>query len=271
MIYTYYHAGKEEPLDSELFVFGSNLQGVHGAGAAKEAVQRYGALRGKGRGMHGQSYAIPTRTIVMSGEGGSHFETLPLEFIKKEVQLFVQFTHEHPELSFFVTPIGTGLAGYPHADIAPLFKEAKNCRFSLEWKDFLEVKDLTTGSLIIAGSRSIDDVELVRRALSRIPFKPTQIVSGRARGVDRCGEVVAKELGIPVKHFVPNWDKEGKRAGYLRNSDMGIYADAGLLLWDGSSNGTVHMQSVLKKLGKPCWLFTPAELRQPVAEPVLNP
>lgn len=102
MIYTYYHAGKEKPLDSELFVFGSNLQGVHGAGAAKEAVQRYGALRGKGRGMHGQSYAIPTRTVVMSGESGSHFETLPLEFIKKEVQLFVQFTHEHPELSFLL-------------------------------------------------------------------------------------------------------------------------------------------------------------------------
>jgi hypothetical protein len=91
----------------EIFVFGSNAKGYHGAGAALMAFERFGAVWGQGRGLHGKSYGIDT----MSG----------LPVIADEVTMFLQFAREHPELTFLVTPIGTGIAGYSSNEIAPFF------------------------------------------------------------------------------------------------------------------------------------------------------
>lgn len=118
-----FHPGK-------IFVFGSNLAGRHGAGAAREALERYGARPKVGIGLCGWSYAIPTkdRDII----------TLPLKDIAVYVEKFLVYANARPELQFFVTPIGTGLAGYKHSDIAPLFKGApKNCEMPREWKEWL--------------------------------------------------------------------------------------------------------------------------------------
>jgi hypothetical protein len=82
--------------------------------------------------------------------------------------------------------------------------------------------------LIIAGSRSITDYTIVKRAINRLLINPTdinEIVSGTARGVDRLGERYAKEHGIKITKFPANWNKYGKRAGYLRNEQMAKYAD----------------------------------------------
>lgn len=95
---------------NDVFVFGSNLAGVHGSGAARTANKYFGAERGVGEGHTGQSYAIPTM------QGG-------VDTIKPYVERFIQYTKEHPELHFFVTPIGCGRAGFIPKDIAPLFKE----------------------------------------------------------------------------------------------------------------------------------------------------
>lgn len=97
--------------ENEIFVFGSNLAGQHGAGAARFAVEKFGAIRGQGVGLQGQSYAIPTM------QGG-------VETIKPYVDEFIVFAKAHKELKFFVTPIGCGIAGFKNREIAPLFAEA---------------------------------------------------------------------------------------------------------------------------------------------------
>ena len=103
-----------------IFVFGSNLAGRHGKGAALAARQLHGAIYGQGIGMQGNSYAIPTK--------GQHLEILPLNVIKQHVDTFITYATEHPELTFQVTKIGCGLAGYNESQIAPLFSKApKNC------------------------------------------------------------------------------------------------------------------------------------------------
>lgn len=95
----------------EIFVFGSNLAGMHGGGAARIARLQFGAQMGQGVGLQGQSYAIPTM------QGGT-------ETIRPYVDEFVRFARQHPELTFLVTRIGCGIAGFDDADIAPLFREA---------------------------------------------------------------------------------------------------------------------------------------------------
>ena len=95
----------------EVFVFGSNLQGHHGGGAARVAMQQFGAIWGQGIGLQGQCYAIPTM------QGG-------VETIRPYVDQFVAFAKEHQELFFYVTRIGCGIAGFKDQDIAPLFAEA---------------------------------------------------------------------------------------------------------------------------------------------------
>ena len=98
---------------NEIFVFGSNLRGYHGAGAAKTAYKLFGARLGQGIGFAGQSYAIPTKN--------EHFQTLRLDCISSFVDEFLEFAAGRLDLRFFVTPIGCGLAGYTPTDIAPLF------------------------------------------------------------------------------------------------------------------------------------------------------
>lgn len=98
---------------TEIFVFGSNLAGRHGKGAALAARLNYGAIYGQGEGMQGRSYAIPTKD-----EG---LRTLPLGFIAAHVVRFLKFASDHPELTFKVTAIGCGLAGYKPDQIAWMF------------------------------------------------------------------------------------------------------------------------------------------------------
>jgi len=112
---------------NEIFVFGSNLQGMHGGGAAWIAVERFGAIMGQGVGLQGQSYAIPTM------QGG-------VETILPYVEGFVAFAKQHPELTFLVTKIGCGIAGFSPRDIAPLFADAvevENIHLPQEFWTFL--------------------------------------------------------------------------------------------------------------------------------------
>ena len=95
----------------EIFVFGSNLAGMHGGGAAWFAFRKFGAVMGCGVGLQGQSYAIPTM------QGG-------VDTIKPYVDEFIDFAKAHPELFFYVTRIGCGIAGFTDAEIAPLFADA---------------------------------------------------------------------------------------------------------------------------------------------------
>lgn len=111
------------------FVFGSNLAGRHGAGAALDAVNDYGAIYGVGEGFAGRSYAIPTKD--------HRIQTLPLELIERYVRDFVELTRQSNDKRYFVTAIGTGLACYKHEDIAPMFRGAMNCIFPDVWEQYL--------------------------------------------------------------------------------------------------------------------------------------
>lgn len=97
--------------EHEIFVFGSNLAGRHGGGAARAANMKFGAEWGVGVGLTGQSYAIPTM------QGG-------VETIKPYVDEFIRFAQENPGLKFLVTRIGCGIAGFKDEEIAPLFDKA---------------------------------------------------------------------------------------------------------------------------------------------------
>ncbi len=110
----------------EVFVFGSNLNGYHGGGAARAAMNRFGAEWGKGVGLQGQSYAIPTM------QGG-------VDTIKPYVDEFIRFAKQHEELFFYVTRIGCGIAGFKDEDIAPLFADAQYVENVCLPKSFAEI------------------------------------------------------------------------------------------------------------------------------------
>lgn len=100
----------------EIFVFGSNRAGRHGAGAAKTALDKFGARMGCGEGLQGRSYAIPTKD--------DRVRTLPLVSIAAHVRRFLKYAGRNPDLTFIVTKIGCGLAGYNVSEIAPLFRQS---------------------------------------------------------------------------------------------------------------------------------------------------
>jgi hypothetical protein len=95
---------------NEIFVFGSNGQGAHMGGAAATAVNKFGAVMGQAEGLQGQSYAIDT----MDG----------IEVMKEQINRFLEFAAKRPELTFYVTEIGCGIAGYTPDQIAPFFEKA---------------------------------------------------------------------------------------------------------------------------------------------------
>jgi len=99
--------------NNEVFIFGSNESGFHGAGAAKVALNKFGAVWGTGDGPQGQSYGISTKDRKL--------RVLSLDKIQIKVARFLRYAAQHPDKKFLVTKIGTGLAGYSPRDIAPLF------------------------------------------------------------------------------------------------------------------------------------------------------
>lgn len=98
---------------NQIFVFGSNLAGIHGAGAARVALQSFGAKWGAGEGITGQCYAIPTKD--------KHLRVIALDDIEFDVGRLLTFAARHPDKEFLVTKIGCGYAGYSPSDIGPMF------------------------------------------------------------------------------------------------------------------------------------------------------
>jgi ribA/ribD-fused uncharacterized protein len=280
----------EDKMKREIFVFGSNLAGRHGKGAALCAKNEHGAIYGEGIGLQGDSYAIPTKD--------ESIKTLPLDRIKKYVDDFLIFAARHPEMEFNVTRIGCGLAGYKDEDVATMFKWAtryKNIRLPNEWfsilgmesdeiyegrqlaqqnfyggspggdgteYDFPESVPEDIGEVVMAvvGSRSLDNSEC-RADANRVwaevyPMYPEKgLVSGGATGPDSWAEDWAKEINRPIQVIKPDWKKFGKSAGFKRNQQIIDAADVVLIFWDGKSKGTQHDINLAKKAGKDILLY----------------
>lgn len=123
--------------ENEIFVFGSNESGIHGGGAAKTALELFGAKSGVGFGPQGQSFAIPTKSWNIG--------RLSPIFIHQYVVRFLIYAYLHPELKFYVTEIGCGLAGYTPEDIAWMFRESmeeENIYLPQRFIDILNGKDV---------------------------------------------------------------------------------------------------------------------------------
>lgn len=119
-------------MDTEnmIFVFGSNLSGIHGAGAARYALEKRGAQWGVGEGITGSCYALPTK--------GFGITFMDLNTIRLHVSIFIHFAVNNPKLKFQVTQVGCGLGDWKASDIAPLFSGASsNLYFDTAWRDYL--------------------------------------------------------------------------------------------------------------------------------------
>lgn len=119
----------------EIFVFGSNLAGKHGKGAALYTARSFGAVYGNPSGLQGSSYAIPTKD--------SNLKTLPINVIQKHVEEFLDFANSHRERKFFVTAVGTGLAGLSHEVMSKMFTTAgDNVRLPPQWVKHIRSENL---------------------------------------------------------------------------------------------------------------------------------
>jgi hypothetical protein len=128
--YNYFTQDIESLEESQVFVFGSNLAGFHGRGAAKKALE-FGAVYGVGEGQCGKTYGIPTKDY--------NIKTRALNEIAKSINKFKVFASNKPELTFQVTKVGCGLAGYHDSEIAPMFRGSSlNCLFHKDWAIYLE-------------------------------------------------------------------------------------------------------------------------------------
>ncbi|MHB1666099.1 A1S_2505 family phage non-structural protein [Thiomonas sp.] len=237
-----------------VFVFGSNLQGIHGAGAARFARQYREAVLGVGEGPTGSCYALPTKATPHDEEQWK------LSHLQPHVERFLDHARAHPDQYFQVTAVGCGLAGFSAADIAPLFRDApENCWFPGLWEKLLRHPGMLR--VIVAGGRTFADkskafAELDRtldRALSG--QRPVQVVSGRARGADTFGEEWAlahrNQLVAPLPYapFPSQWERFGKAAGFMRNQEMSWYGTHLIAFWDGFSRGTKNMIETAKRDG----------------------
>lgn len=111
--------------------------------------------------------------------------------------------------------------------------------------------------VIVAGSRSIEEFEIVDEILNSIQktVNITKVISGTARGVDKLGEKWAHKNHVPIESFPADWNKYGKSAGYRRNAEMAVVGDLLVCIWDGESKGTQHMYDCMVQLKKPTYLY----------------
>jgi len=218
-----------------IFVFGSNLRGRHGAGAARFAAKWHGAAEGVGKGHTGNAYAIPTKD--------RQIQTLDMGEIATHVFDFLDYAKEHPDLKFMVTRVGCGLAGHPDSLMASMFKTAtKNVYLPGRWYTLLR-PDLNIQRIIIAGGRNYTDYAHMEKVLDEhLDLTPqTVIVSGKAKGADKLGEEYAEKRSLKVQAFPAHWDFFGKAAGHIRNQNMSWFSTHAMVFWDKVSRGSKNM------------------------------
>ena len=195
---------KIEELDEYgVFVFGSNLNGDHAGGAARTAVDKFGAVMGQAEGLQGQSYAIPTLDEKM--------QRLPIERIRASVETLYRFAEERPELDFFVTRIGCGIAGFEESEIARIFKSFEFTPFNvilpMEFTTIRGVKGFGKG-MVCSGT-----------GYRKQYRENTEFVEDTAQACERGMHFVENPLEV-FKYYAPN--KDGETSEYATVTGSGI-------------------------------------------------
>jgi len=227
-----------------VFVFGSNLAGRHGKGAALSAAREYGAKPGFGRGRTGHAYALPTKD--------ERIATRSLADVISEMQVFFDEAKGNPGTLYRFTKVGCGLAGLPEDVIREfvLSESPENVLLPGQWEVFR-----TPGLIrvIVAGSRDFNSYEDLRVRLDSILSRHSniEIVSGGARGADSMGERYAIERGLLLRRIPAYWHAFNKAAGHIRNRRMAWYGTHLAAFWNGESVGTKGMIEIAVSEGLP--------------------
>lgn len=223
-----------------IFVFGSNLAGIHGKGAARHAKEKWGAQQGVGEGLAGDCYALPTKD--------RDIRTLPIEAIKEHVNRFLDMARERMDLVFQVTRIGCGLAGYQDVEIAPLFKvRPPNVILPGVW---LKMEEPDLQRLIVAGLHQCPDKAIAKAELDAMIKSQATLVSGCSNTASEAGHQVSDAFTMEddwlvhqyahpdvhaVTTFPPQWKRFGTAAPTIRNQTISWYGTELLAFWDGQS------------------------------------
>ena len=243
------------PASSRIFVFGSNLAGRHGKGAALQAKNAHGAVYGVGSGPTGNAYAIPTKDQSL--------QPLPLADIARHIQDFIDYARglaiTRPEVKFSITRVGCGLAGFQDDEIAPLFADAPgNCLLPMGWRTILSGSAplLYTG----IGSRQTPPEMLayMRKLAERLAVNGFMLRSGAADGADSAFEDGSRVAGGAAEIWLP-WKgfqgrTEGSFAGPLHRKIASTLHPRWATLKPGAQS--LHARNVGQVLGADC--ATPA-------------
>lgn len=231
---------------NEIFVFGSNLAGVHGSGSASFARMFFGARLGTGEGLMGQSYALPSKVAPSHFMSWTQFE--------KHIHVFLKTAQERPDLMFWLSKIGTGSAKFEEQTVAAAFAGGdldkpvllKNVYYPGTWLRKYYKKSFIR--LCVAGSRKITDQTFVFSEIQKMietldKENPSEIiiVEGEAPGVDRLAKDYAKLSGFKYRPMPADWDRYPKMAGFIRNQFQAMYSTHLLALIAEDSPGTKDM------------------------------
>lgn len=237
--------------DEPVFVFGSNLAGRHGKGAALDAKRQYGAVYGIGQGLTGRAYALPTKD--------GDLNVLGLDRVLYEIDRLIDQAKQTPAIQYRMTRVGCGLAGLSEDLIAErLLRDApSNILLPGVWE---LRRSPGLARVVVAGTREIDDYDFLCAKLDRLLSRLTdiEIVSGGARGPDTMGERYAVERGLRLRRMPAYWDSFGKAAGGIRNRRMSWYGTHLIALWDQKSTGTLNMIESARQDGLGCRVLTAA-------------
>lgn len=241
------------------FVFGSNLAGRHGKGAALTAKRFYKAEAGVGEGMTGNAYALPTKD--------RNLQVLPETDIASAVERFRQNALACPEVSFMVTRVGTGLAGFDDAALAPYFANMpENVFLPRLWRPFTRrpVDMDQFFRVVVAGSRDLTEANTGRtpdywkewlfdwldHLFRDIDREGIEVVHGAAPGVDSLADEYAKDRRVGrLTRWPAAWKSFGRPAGHLRNHAMAWFSDGASVLRINQSSGSTRMIEAAKQEG----------------------
>lgn len=215
------------------FVFGSNQAGRHGKGAAKDAADHYGAVYGIGEGYSGRSYAIPTKDKAIKSRS--------LDEIRGSVARFLKQASQREDITFQVTRIGCGLAGFKDADIAEIFEDCSpNVLLPRKWYQLLG-KTKGEFRVVIAGNAASDKWGQVQQRLDKLLSEvnvPIRIVSGTSTPIDDFAQRYAQENNYDLARFEPSPAMFGNAASKLLSETLAWYSDAACIFWDETCPAT---------------------------------
>lgn len=223
------------PLKDAIFVFGSNLKGIHDKGGASLAAKYYGAQSGQGEGFAGQSYALPIKD--------NSLDTLSLSEVNMHVKNFLAYAKERRDAFFMVTRIGCGMGGFSDDQIAPMFNKVPN-NVWLPGKWLLKLNHLDRARLIVDGTPEYADISHIEHTLiedTKFWNRKFELITSNEPGPGAIAAKWCRRDDLPWTPIPADTNKFGIDAEKIRNFQMTWYATHLIAYWDEVSPNTKHL------------------------------